>query len=178
MAIRPGGNLQDARLAMPAAPQCGTTCHANEQGVSSLVRKHPKVLTEATARIDHHPHRITAFHMPCCQLRIVMFDGACTNNHGINQSSQPMQVHNIFRSRYVMGRAGPGRNLTIKAYPKMRHDEWPRLAGQRHRQIEIQNRGDLIADLSLRGPAPVSIDCEKGSGIADVRDRCAARYTC
>lgn len=111
-----------------------------------------QVAGNTTAWIQHHPRRVSAANVAHGQLRVVGAGGTRTDDNGIDQGAQAVQVNQTFMAIDVVGVAALRGDAAIHALSQLRH--YPsRSTSQRCQAVKQLPRlnGDALGCLPLAG---------------------------
>ncbi|MDN3524817.1 lysylphosphatidylglycerol synthase transmembrane domain-containing protein [Halomonas sabkhae] len=147
---------------MPFVDAAGHASLRGQRGADQLpgrrlaIGKQAMVAGEPPSGVDDHAQRVGALDMAHRQRRIIGGDGAGTDDHGIDQGAQPMQMGPRFEAIDVM-RVPAGRgDAAIQALPQLADDTAFR--GAEHRQQGIEQLGVGAVQRRLGLPAAVGLD--------------------
>jgi len=116
-----------------ARPRHGAPHHERPGGA---VREHGTVFPEATVRIEHHPDGILPLYLAHSEPGIVVRNGAGSHDHGVDQSTKPMDPSYVFGSGDVVGPPAHGRDPAVQALAELSDDE---IGAPGERQIEVEH---------------------------------------
>ncbi|GED23759.1 hypothetical protein HHA01_27360 [Halomonas halmophila] len=156
------GQAAAFRLGQHRMPLVGAASIRGQRGADQLpgrrlaIGKQAMVAGEPPSGVDDHAQRVGALDMAYRQCRIIGGDGAGTDDHGIDQGAQTMQMDPRFEDIDVV-RVSAGRgDAAIQALPQLADDTAFR--GAEHRQQGIEQLGVGAVQRRFGLPAAVGLD--------------------
>ena len=148
------------------------------QGGECRVLEHPLRGGHPAARVEHHAQRLATLDVAHAELRVILRGGAGTDQYGIDQGAQPVQVNQALDAVDVVGVAAVGGNASVEALAELGDHPRPGIADQRQQAVEqgpggaAQCRlGMPLAAADQRHARAVAVDDKLGLALPGVVTR-------
>ena len=153
--LAPGARLRDRRAA----------AGADSPGERGPVVEHGMRRRQSAGGIEDHAHRIAAGHQACGQTWIVGGHGAGTDDHGIAQRAQPMQVQDVLRTGNRDGISGWRGDEAIEALAQVTDGDGPGGRRTADRQVQLEQIAARITGRQCGLPPRCRIPAQHRRGI-------------